>query len=59
MIGKVIRTHRENCQIYSDEYTNDDFIVFLDNVVRADQEIEDVDSQVPGNEKENLKFQSR
>ncbi len=59
VIGKVIRQHRENCLIYGDDYTTDDFIVFLENVVLADQEIEDEDSQMLDKDKENNKFQNR
>ena len=59
MIGKVVRQARDFSNVYGDSYSNDDFIVFLDNVIRADQEIEDEDSQNLGNEKENAKFQNR
>jgi hypothetical protein len=36
MIGKVARQARDFSNVYGDSYSNDDFIVFLENVIRAD-----------------------
>ncbi len=54
-----MRMYREQVMIYGEQIFQDDFIIFLENVVRADEEIEDNDSQNPEGGKENTKYLNR
>ena len=36
LIGKIVRQAQDFTNVYGDSYSNDDFIVFLENVIGAD-----------------------